>query len=86
MNVPAAGYSQRVRTFSLIVCVLGVVLAAGLLIVGRSHAALVGAPVLIAGLVGYARGEGTEAYEQHSSEVNTERAKTSGLSRLRNRS
>lgn len=73
------------RNFFLALCILGLVLGVGLLIAGRTHAALVGAPVFIWGIAGYARGEGTEAYERRQAAARTERAKTSGLSRLRNR-
>jgi hypothetical protein len=42
-------------------------------------------PLFVGGIIGYRRGEYTEAYEQREIARNTERAKTSGLSRLRNR-
>jgi hypothetical protein len=72
--------------FSLSLCVIGLVLAAFLLIFGdHPGRALVGVPIFVCGLVGYFRGEYTAPYEQREVERNTESAKTSGLSRLRNR-
>jgi hypothetical protein len=74
------------RYFSLAMCVIGLVFAAFLLIAGRpAGVALIGVPLFVGGIIGYRRGEYTEAYEQREIARNTERAKTSGLSRLRNR-
>jgi len=71
------------RTFSLLACALGIVLAVALLIGGRTYGALIGLPVFLSGIVGYMRGQGTEAYERRESARNTEMAKTSAISRWR---
>lgn len=74
------------RQFWLTASALGLVLAVFNLIFGHKPAhSLVGVPVFIGSLAAYARGAGTDAYDQRQVEINTERAKTSGLSRLRNR-
>jgi hypothetical protein len=72
--------------FALTMCLLGLVLALVLLIAGRPlGVALIGVPLFVGGILGYRRGEYTAAYEQHQLKLNSERAKTSGISRWRNR-
>lgn len=71
------------RKFFLWVSILAVVAAAIMIVGGHAQQALISLPVVAGGIVGYFRGEGTEAFEQRGSEINTERAKTSALSRWR---
>ena len=75
-----------VRQFFLVLSVIGLILVVCLVIFGNHPGrALIGVPVFIGGVAGYLRGQYTDTYEKQEVTRNTERAKASGISRLRNR-